>query len=255
VHEELILSAARWVNQWAARFFAEVDPSDHGPLAMKVEHTAAVASNAVVIATGEGMDERTASLGLMAAWLHDCGRFPQYAKYRTFKDTESVNHGELGARIITEHRVLHGLPKPDRTAVVSAVCYHNTFGLPRLDDPLGMAVLKLVRDADKLDVWRVVADWYEAPEDAREGVVNYCVPEGGGFTPEVVDAFCRGEVIPLGMISGQDDLKLLRLSWAFDLHHATTRAEALARGDLGRIAATLPPDERVRDALVRLIGA
>ena len=254
MHGELILSAARWVNQWAARFFAEVDRAHHGPLMMKAAHTAEVANNAVVIATGEALDERTASLGLMAAWLHDCGRFPQYAEYRTFKDSESVNHGELGADIITEHRVLHGLDPHGRAAVLNAVRYHNTFGLPRLDDPLSMAVLRLVRDADKLDVWRVVADWYEAPPDEREGVVNYCVPEGGGFTPEVVDAFCRGEVVPLGMIRGQDDLKLLRLSWAFDLHHATARAEALARGHLGRIAATLPPDERVEDALRRLIG-
>jgi hypothetical protein len=43
--------------------------------------------------------------------LHDVGRFPQYSMYGTFFDSASVDHGCLGAEIITEKFDWEGIPE------------------------------------------------------------------------------------------------------------------------------------------------
>ena len=48
---------------------------------------------------------------LTAGLLHDVGRFPQYSMYGTFFDSASVDHGCLGAEIITEKFDWEGILK------------------------------------------------------------------------------------------------------------------------------------------------
>ena len=96
------------------------------------------------------------------------GRFPQYSRYKTFRDSISVNHGKLGAEVLIQEKVLSALPQNEQSIIINAVKFHNAISVPSLEDMEEMLVLKMVRDADKLDVWRVFLDFCETgPDDEK----------------------------------------------------------------------------------------
>lgn len=48
--------------------------------------------------------------------LHDVGRFSQLVEFGTFSDTDSINHGESGYKIIKHFEVFSPLPQPINNA-------------------------------------------------------------------------------------------------------------------------------------------
>lgn len=239
------------LRQWFAGYtsgFSCREPKDQYNLDLKAAHTERVITNAGVIARGEGFDENAISVVSAAALLHDTGRWPQYTKYRTFRDVDSVNHGALGADTIVEAGALAALDEPDADAVLHAVRYHNAFHIAHGGTVLAHEALLCVRDADKLDVWGVLADHYEQPPAQRSVAVGIGLPDTPEYSAGAVGMLRAGKVVMISMISTLNDLKLLQLSWAYDLNYRTSFGLLVKRGLLERIAATLPQDAKVIEA-------
>ncbi len=140
------------------RTFREADPAHQRSLDLKEEHTARVGA-VMDRLTGElHLSENTRLIAAATALFHDLGRFPQYHRYRTFRDSDSENHAKLSIRELTRHRVLHTLEPAERHLIGRAVIYHNRLHLPDHLDPVTLLHSRLLRDADKVDILRVMAD-------------------------------------------------------------------------------------------------
>jgi hypothetical protein len=240
------------LRQWFSGFTRAFYSGDEGRqrnIALKVEHTYRVCENMVRIALVESPGE--ALLGEAVALLHDVGRFPQYARYGTFRDADSVNHGELGARVVEAEGVLGGLPAGEQDSIVAAVKYHNAFKLPRLGSPWALHLLELVRDADKLDIWRVFVDYYGEGEAERASAAGLGLPDTEGYSEGILSSVQRGEAAPMGGIRNLNDFKLVQLSWVYDLNFRTTRRLLLERGYIGQLAAHLPRTAEIEEAVRR----
>ena len=141
----------RLFNDYCGSFYS-LNREDQRNITLKEEHTRNVCGNIVQIARGLSLDDARITLAEAIALYHDIGRFPQYQKFKTFKDSVSVNHAALGAKVLIENNVLQGLPKHEQDIIVRAVALHNVYSIPGgLDQDL-LLFLKLVRDADKLDI-------------------------------------------------------------------------------------------------------
>lgn len=242
-------------RSWFSRFVqehAEGNEQDQRNIRLKEEHTAGVCDNALRIAAGLGLDAEAAALAGAIALFHDVGRFPQYARYRTFEDSRSVNHAVLGAKVLLERNVLGDLPKRERSLIVRTVALHNVFVLPARLDEETLLHAKLVRDADKLDIWRVfielaggdAADW---PSAAGLGL-----PDTPECSPAVIASLNRREVVRLTSLRTLNDFRLLQLAWIYDLNFAPSLAMVLERSVIERLTASVPrTDEtsRIVDSL------
>ena len=62
--------------------------------------------------------------------MHDAGRFPQYRRWRTFRDSESDNHARLGLEVMREQQVLAHLSPDEQLLIEEAVRFHNLLALP-----------------------------------------------------------------------------------------------------------------------------
>jgi len=230
-------------RSWFTRFVQEHNAGneqDQRNIRLKEEHTAGVCANAMRIAAGIGLDPHATALAGTIALFHDVGRFPQYVRYRTFDDSRSVNHAVLGAKVLLERNVLRDLPKRERSLVVRAVALHNVFILPpRLDSEVGLHA-KIVRDADKLDIWRVfielsgrnAADW---PSAAGLGL-----PDSREFSPDVLASLERREMVLLTRLRTLNDFRLLQLAWIYDLNFAPSLRMVLERSVIERLTAMIP---------------
>ncbi len=139
--------------------YREPDGSLSKLMRLKRIHTGFVVKNAELIADGEDFDAKTRETAIAAALLHDTGRYEQLKLYNTFKDSESIDHAVFSHDIVKEMGWLDGLfDAPTCDAILKAVLYHNRREIPSGLDALTEACSHTVRDADKLDIFRVLED-------------------------------------------------------------------------------------------------
>jgi hypothetical protein len=238
-------------REWFSRYcasFSTGEPEHQRNISLKEEHTRRVCDNMVRITEGLSLDEETRLLAETTALFHDVGRFPQYRRYRTFLDSASVNHGLLGWSVLREEGVLEGLTEREAGLILDAVKFHNAFALPRLDHPDGVLLLRLIRDADKLDIWRVFVEYYESPPEERGSAIALGFPDEPGYSQEVLAYLREGKVAPLARARTLNDYKLLQLSWVHDLNFAPTIRLLLDRQYIPRIASVLPRTDEIATA-------
>ncbi len=241
----------RWFSGYTGSFVRAAG-EDRGNMVLKVRHTLEVCRNAAAVARGEGLSPAEAALAEAAALLHDVGRFSQYSRWRTFDDGASANHGELGAGVLGESGLLERFPARERELLLNAVRCHNAFGVPAFEDPLALLVVRLVRDADKLDIWRVMAEHYESPAEDRSPAVVLNLPDAPECSEEAVANILAGRLVPLSALGTVNDLRLMQLSWVYDLNFRTSFGLLLERGHIDRISAFLPASEEIKNAVHRI---
>ncbi len=231
------------------RSFHTADPVDLRNLTLKEEHTRRVCDNMTAIARAIALDENEVMLAETIALFHDVGRFPQYRDYRTFRDDISANHAALGAKVLIEHDVLRELPKTEQDIVVRAVTLHNVFTVPPGLDPGTLRLLNMVRDADKLDIWRVFIELSDARAEDRPSAADLGLPDTGRYTPEVLAALKRKELVKYSSLRTLADFRMLQLAWVFDLNFVASLRMADERRCIDRLGAALPDVPEVRDAI------
>ena len=241
-----------WFNAFCASYTENATDEDRRNYLLKEVHTLRVREAAVAIATELGCGAADLLLAETVGLLHDVGRFPQYREYRTFKDADSVNHAARSVRVIIEDKILANLAEEERRLIIKSVALHNVYQIPEHLSPRESFFLRLIRDADKLDIWRVFLEYYDLPEEERASAVGL----GFSDTPEcssyILDAINEGEMINLINVKTLNDFKLLQLSWIFDLNFGPTRRLFRERGYLHAFAAALPSDKRVQNTLTNL---
>lgn len=224
--------------------FLTGEPAADRNIELKREHSRKVLDEAAMIAEDEGLTGRAAMLARLAALLHDFGRFRQYAEYGTFIDRQSVNHGLLGCRELAAGGFLDGLPEADRRLVRCVTAVHNRRFLPAgLPEEAGY-LARLVRDADKLDIYRVMLEHFRPDGSVNHVVTLSKIDEPERYSPEVYEQAIRGQADYNEMVY-VNDFKLLLLSWVHDLGFRATRRAFDERGYLDRLLETLPRDGRI----------
>ena len=216
---------------------------------MKVEHTRKVCRVMEQLAAGEGLSEHERCIAGAVALLHDVGRFPQYLRWRTFRDSISDNHARMGVDVIREQKLLESLPPEERLLIEEAVRFHNLLSVPTmLRSPTDLFV-KLIRDADKLDIWRVFLDFFSLPEDERASAALLGLPDRAGVSAQCVAALESRQVVRLDTVECVNDFKLLLISWTFDLNFSSSIQLLQRYNYLGALAAELPDSNAIRQAV------
>ena len=246
--EELIL-LKRWFADYCASFTmpSEVDQRN---IAIKQEHTHQVCLNSIRIAKDLELDQQDTRLSEAIALFHDVGRFPQYEQYKTFDDSISVNHAVLGTKVLLEHNALGSLPKHDQDIIVRSVTLHNVFTLPEGLDKRALLFARLIRDADKLDILRVVIEYFEQDEGSRAEAVALGLPdEPEKYSPAVLACLVRGEMARKDALTTLNDFKLLQLAWLYDLNFACSLRMVVERDYIQKLADMLPRNTEIARAI------
>lgn len=232
--------------------FYSPDIKDQKNIYLKEQHSLNVCRNIVEIVRGLSVNDNRMTLAETIALFHDIGRFPQYAKYKTFRDGISVNHGLLGAHTLQEEKILQNLPENEQELIIQTVKFHNAFSIPRKQKHDTLFFLKLIRDADKLDIWRVFIEYYEIPEGERASAVGLELPDMPEYSEDVLSCLYKKQIVPLSKIKTLNDFKLLQLSWIYDLNFKPSLNLLLERDYIDRITAKLPQTEEIRKSSLLL---
>ena len=233
-----------------AESFVSGRDQDDSALRLKVEHTFRVLKNAEEIAGQEPdfADAGVARILRLAALFHDVGRFEQLQRYHTFADDLSCNHALLGVRVMREQNFLAGEARKTRALALAAVAAHNRFSVSKtLPDPLRPVLLGL-RDADKLDILRIMADNLGPGKQGDSIVLLHLRDEPEACSPAVLKAFEEGRVALYRDMRYVNDFRIVFCTWLHDLHFPAARRIVRREGWLNSIIDGIEalPDLRAR---------
>ena len=224
-----------------AASFKGADGFCDGNIDLKVEHTLRVASEMSRLCAAENIRGKLADLALYTAMLHDLSRFSQFKQSGSFNDAESFDHGDRSAEIAAAEGWVSDLEHRAAEAVLTAVCWHNKPAIPEGLSPDALLLTKLIRDADKLDIFNVLLRHLEHPEE--NPAVTFSLDPHAGVTPEIAAAIAEGRQVSHRDMRSAADFIAAKLLWPFDLNFDWSKREFLRRDYIGKLMAYLPQDE------------
>ena len=246
-----------WFGAYVKGFYTGQARHD-AHIRLKQIHTHKVCEEMEYLCASLGLDEPDCLLAGTIALLHDVGRFEQYRRHQTFMDARSENHCLLGLEILEAQHVLGDLDTSERDIITTAVRHHGARELPR-DLPERTALFcRLIRDADKIDIFRVLLDNYRRWKQSPEGfVLSIPFPDDDSYNPALVEAILQGHTIDYRDLRTIHDVRLLQLDWIHDINFPATFTRIRQRGCLEEILAGLPHDatcNRLRTFVRRYVG-
>lgn len=119
----------------------------------KFHHTFRVMEYAMEIATSLKLNEEEIKIAGIIGLFHDIGRFKQWEIYKTYHDTDSVDHADLGVQILKENCwITEFVPdKGFQELVLKSVKNHNKLEIEPMNER-EFLFTNIIRDADKLDI-------------------------------------------------------------------------------------------------------
>lgn len=237
-----------WFDSYVSDFYTNDAEYDRN-IRLKVEHTHKVYAVMSHLAAGEGLSAADTLIACAVALLHDVGRFPQYRRWQTFRDRDSDNHARMAVDVIREHGLLKDYMPREQLLIEEAVRFHNLLEVPaRLKSDTDTFLL-LIRDADKLDIWRVFLEHFNTPPEKRASAALLGFPEKPGVSPACLTALGQRKIVNLNSVNSVNDFKLLLVSWVYNLNFRTSYWLLQENAIIDRLLDGLPDDATVRKAV------
>ncbi len=239
----MINSYYNWFDLYVKGFYGE-DALVNQNIKLKEEHTLKVAKHSLEIANSLKLSEEEKSIAEIIGLFHDIGRFEQFKKYKTFRDNLSVNHSILGIRILEEHKVLHNLPEETKDIITKAICYHNKKELP--NSLLGEEAIfcKIIRDADKLDIYRVILK-HEKERQLNPNPALDNLPFTEDYNKNIIKEILAGRKLSNSQLKCYNDRKLYELGWILDLNFPFSFKYIKTKNILEDLTKCLPQTEEI----------
>ena len=150
---------------------------------LKIIHTYKVVNLSEYIAKSIGLKKEDIELAELIALLHDIGRFEQIRIYNSFEDSKTIDHADLGIKILYEENLIREFIQEDKydNLIYKAIKNHNKYELEKDLSARELLHAKIIRDADKTDIYRValetnLQDFGELDEEEMENaIITPCI--------------------------------------------------------------------------------
>ena len=253
MRQEQLDELKRWFTGFVAGFYADGDDFLNENVKLKECHTHRVCNEMRQLAGTLRLDEDDCLLAEAIALLHDVGRFPQIQTYRTYNDAASENHCLLGVTVLQETDALKNIEADERAVILKSIEVHGIKELPKLDVETELFA-KLIRDADKIDIYELLIENYRIlanePEKFKWEVEFPDTPE---CNPEILDAILNQQLVHYSKIKTINDAKLLQLGWVYDVYFDFSLKQIYDRGYLQALIDLLPDTDQVRQATTKIL--
>jgi hypothetical protein len=147
---------------------------------------------------------------------------------------------------LKRHEVLKGFDDSTERLILRTIECHNRASLPPEEEEPCLFFMKLLRDADKLDIWRVVTDYYHREDGRRNKTIELDLPDTPGISRTVYQDLVHKRIVNANHIKNLNDFKLLQIGWIFDINFDPTLYCIKSRRYLECIRDVLPETDEIR---------
>lgn len=198
----------------AFKEYIEKYNTNDGQIALKIGHILRVTEKSKLIAESLNLSIEDIKLAQLIGLLHDIGRFEQVRLYHTFIDKDSINHGEYGVKILFEDKLINQFIEDRQydSIIKKAILNHNR---SRIEEGLNERELlhsKVVRDADKLDIFYVLLTDSIINTYGCENIENEKI------TSEIAEQFYNNHMINYQDRKTYADIFVSHIAYVFDFY-------------------------------------
>ena len=245
-NNQIVEDMKEWFSSYV-QTFKHGDKELKQNIVLKEDHTKRVCKEIVNIGKQLGINDNELRLSEVIALFHDVGRFEQYARYKTFVDRQSEDHAELGIKILKRNDVLSEFNDSTKSLIFRTIRYHNRAALPQNETEPCLFFTKLLRDADKLDIWRVVIDYYHRKDGRRNSAIELGLPDTPGISEKVYQDLIHKRIVDVNHVKNLNDFKLLQIGWIFDINFEPTLDAIQSRRYMELIRDVLPETDKIQE--------
>jgi len=235
-----------WYDSYVSEFSSE-DPEIQINIDLIKEHAYRVVENVKELTLSINLEESNLFLLETAALLHDVGRFEQLVQNGTYTDSDDLNHIQIGLDVIEQHDVLKALEEDEMKLVVECVKMHDLSVLPKISDERSLVLIHLLRDADRIDVLRIVSDYYTHKKLHPNRHLDMELKDMPAIAKKVCTAILVERVAKREDVVTVNDLKLMQMSWIFDMKYKRSFKIVSEKSYIKAIFETLPKTDLVID--------
>lgn len=235
----------KFFRNYVKEFYSdpEIDNETKINIGLKEDHTYRVYRNITYLSKSLNLKEGEINLSKAIALFHDIGRFEQLRIYKTFSDRKSKNHSEIGLKVLDEKGILNQIEEREREILITAIKFHNVREVPDLNEK-DLFFCRLIRDADKIDIFKVWIDYFEhkSSHDPSYGMDLYNSDE---YSHNIVSDILADKISPIENVHTYNDIKLLLLTWIYDINFSPSLNLILKRRYIQKIFKILPENKEM----------
>lgn len=183
----------------------------------KIGHTMEVMHLSGKIAEELKLSEEEKDLATLIGLLHDIGRFKQAQNTNSCKDSENSDHASIGVYILFEENMIQEFIPDTRkydNIIRNAVGEHSRFSINENLTDIEMKFAKIIRDADKLDIYRLLSEGAFFDMAKSSGF-----SDNTHFTSEVLEAFYNNKQLPRNKLKTTLDYFLNTIAFVYDINY------------------------------------
>ena len=192
-------------------YVKKYNPKDE-KIMLKINHIKRVSKISRNMATSLNLLEEDKNLAELIGILHDIGRFEQIRLYNTFLDRDSVNHGELGVKILFEDGLIRNFIKDTKydDIIKKSILNHNRGIIEEGLTQKELLHAKIIRDSDKTDIYNVLIN------ESVEACYNVSNMSKEIITKEIYREFKEEHIINYKNIQTAADVLVAHFAYVFD---------------------------------------
>jgi len=230
----------QFFKQYASSFRKRNDPVYNQHIELKKYHTERVCREISGLGSALGMNTGQVAFAEVIGWLHDIGRFEQFDRFGTFSDAESENHADAALRVVRNEGLLKDFEPEMFEAVTRSILNHNQPKVPENEPDHIDFYSRLLRDTDKLDIWRITIEM-----NIFHKLNTEIFPETYIVPSLLMNCFEEYRIITLDMVNSFYDSIVFRVSWIFDLNFSCTLKTISERNIIARLLKKLPVSDNL----------
>lgn len=188
--------------------------AEDGKIALKINHILRVSKISREIAEKLNLEYEDKILAELIGLLHDIGRFEQIKRYNTFSDGKSIDHGNYGAKILFEDGLIRKFIEDDKydEIIRKAILNHNKLIIEEGLNERELLHVKIIRDADKLDIFNVLII------EKLENSYGCIEMKNEKISHQIYLEFKKQHMINYNNIKTHADLLVAHIAYIFDLN-------------------------------------
>ena len=176
-------------------------------ISFKYHHSFAVMDLMGELAFRLDFDKEKLEIAKLIGLLHDIGRFEQFARYNTLSDS-TTDHADESVIYLFDEGHIRDFIEDDKydEIIKTAIKYHNKLEIPNDLKGDNLLFTKMIRDMDKVDIYKQMAVNYNYKFDANE------------VTTELLEIFKQERLMPVEYVKTETDIVIKYLAFIFDIN-------------------------------------
>ena len=136
-------------------------------IARKIGHSLRVMEISNRLSTEIGLNDEQIKLATLIGLLHDIARFEQYKRFSTFRDVDSIDHGDFGVQLLKQDNYIRKFIKNEEydDIILKAIHNHNKYSIEKGLNQEELLFAKIIRDSDKIDILYEAVDMFYLGEE------------------------------------------------------------------------------------------